>query len=90
MLDSLKSISKKLHENIEVYRLAMRHPHTPRLAKWLFWFALGYLALPFDLIPDFIPVLGMLDDAIIVPGLIHFALKQIPDEVMEECRQKNT
>jgi len=65
----------------------MSHPRTPRSARWLLWLALGYLALPFDLIPDFIPVLGVLDDLFIVPGLIYLALKQIPDEVIREIRE---
>ena len=52
--------------------------------------AIGYLLLPFDLIPDFIPVIGQLDDLLIVPGLIYLALKMIPDEVMAECRRKVT
>lgn len=50
--------------------------------------AIGYLLLPFDLIPDFIPVIGYLDDAVIVPGLIYLALKMIPNEIILECREK--
>lgn len=42
--------------------------------------------LPFDLVPDFIPVLGQLDDILIVPGLIYLALKIVPDEVVMQCR----
>jgi uncharacterized membrane protein YkvA (DUF1232 family) len=49
--------------------------------------AIGYLLLPFDLIPDFIPVIGHLDDVIIVPGLIYLALKMIPNEIILECRE---
>jgi uncharacterized membrane protein YkvA (DUF1232 family) len=60
------------------------------LAKVLLGTAIGYLLLPFDLIPDFIPVIGQLDDLLIVPGLIYLALKMIPDEVMAECRRKVT
>jgi len=52
--------------------------------------AIGYLLLPIDLIPDFIPVIGHLDDLVIVPGLIYLALKMIPDEVVAECRRKVT
>jgi len=58
------------------------------LAKVLLGTAIGYLLLPFDLIPDFIPVIGQLDDLLIVPGLIYLALKMIPDEVMVEYRRK--
>lgn len=88
MKQSLKKIQSRLKSDINVYRQAMSHPRTPRLARWLLWAALGYLALPFDLIPDFIPLLGMLDDAIIIPGLVYLAVKQIPEEVLIECRKK--
>lgn len=65
----------------------LRHARTPRVAKWLLWLAIGYLLLPFDLIPDFIPVLGQLDDVLIVPGLVYLALMMIPKDVIDECRQ---
>ena len=66
----------------------MRHPQTPLFAKILLGLAVAYLLLPFDLIPDFIPVVGQLDDVLIVPGLIYLALKMIPDDVVAECRNE--
>lgn len=66
----------------------LRHPQTPLLAKVLLGLAVGYLLLPFDLIPDFIPVIGHLDDVMIVPGLIYLALKMIPDEITNACRDQ--
>ena len=72
---------------INVYRLVLKDPRTPRPAKWLLAVAIGYTLLPFDLIPDFIPVLGYLDDIIIVPTLVILAVKMIPKEVIADCRK---
>jgi len=66
--------------------IAMKKKETPLLAKILAGLAVAYALSPVDLIPDFIPVLGMLDDIIIVPGLIALAVRMIPKDVMEECR----
>lgn len=71
-----------------MYRLISHHPQTPLFAKILLGLAIGYLLLPFDLIPDFIPVIGQLDDLVIVPGLVYLALKLIPEELVHVCRQQ--
>ena len=64
----------------------MRHADTPWLAKGLLWLAIGYLVMPFDLIPDFIPVLGQLDELVILPALVYLALKLTPYDIVAECR----
>ncbi len=78
----------KLKDEVKIYQIVLGDTRTPKLAKWLLGLAVGYLALPFDLIPDFIPVIGHLDDVIIVPGLFIIALKMIPQQVIEEARNK--
>lgn len=87
-MGALRDMAQRLKTEFAVYRLALKHPQTPWMAKVLLWLALGYVLLPFDLIPDFIPVIGHLDDLVIVPGLVYLALKLIPDAVMAECRRK--
>jgi uncharacterized membrane protein YkvA (DUF1232 family) len=61
---------------------------TPVQAKIFLGLAVGYLCMPFDLIPDFIPVIGHLDDAIIVPALIFAALRLVPREIVSEHREQ--
>ncbi|MCX7626957.1 MAG: YkvA family protein [Methylophilaceae bacterium] len=84
----LREMAGRLKTELAVYRLVARHPRTPRLAKWLLVIAVGYALMPFDLIPDFIPVIGHLDELVIIPGLVYLALKMIPPEVVSECRQQ--
>lgn len=66
----------------------MRHPRSPLISRALFSLAVAYLLLPFDLIPDFIPVLGQLDDLLIIPGLIWLGLQFLPTGLLAACRQQ--
>jgi len=86
--EKLKAIGKRLKQEIQFYRLVMNDSRTPKLARILLWAAIGYTLLPFDIIPDFIPIIGHLDDLIIIPFLIIIAFKIIPDEVINDCRAK--
>ncbi|MBT4502219.1 MAG: DUF1232 domain-containing protein [Gemmatimonadetes bacterium] len=88
MLDRLKTVGRNLKRELEVYRLVLKHERTPRLARILLGMAIGYVLLPFDLIPDFIPILGHLDDVIIVPLLVIAALRLIDPSVVEDCRAR--
>jgi len=84
----LKTIGRALKHEVRVYQLVLKDERTPRPAKWLLGLAVGYTLLPFDLIPDFIPIIGHLDDVLIVPLLVIVALRLIPPEVIADCRSK--
>ncbi len=88
MFERFKSLAKQLKQEFDVYRLVAKHPDTPWLAKMCLGLAIGYLLLPFDLIPDFIPILGQLDDVVMIPLLVYIALKLTPDWVIANCRQQ--
>jgi uncharacterized membrane protein YkvA (DUF1232 family) len=82
----LAALAARFKQEVLFYRALHAHPQTPWLAKTLLWLALGYLVLPFDLIPDFIPVIGQLDELVIIPLLLYLALKLIPVSVRQACR----
>lgn len=88
LLQKLKALTKQLKREFALYRLVLKHPQTPLLAKVFLGLAIGYLLLPFDLIPDFIPVLGQLDDVIIIPLLVYLALLIIPQSIIQHCREQ--
>lgn len=67
---------------------ASRHPATPWYAKALGAFVVAYALSPIDLIPDFIPVLGYVDDLLLLPALIWLALRLLPPGVLAQCRQQ--
>ena len=86
MFKQLKDFSSTIKREIKFYQLVLADPRTPKMAKMLLGLAVGYLLLPFDLIPDFIPVIGQLDDLIVIPVLVMLALKLIPRQVVTEKR----
>lgn len=88
LIDNLKAKVRLI--KVESYALAYvyRHERTPWYAKLSIIITLGYLLSPIDLIPDCIPILGYLDDLIIVPLLIVLSIKLIPKDILRECRQK--
>ena len=88
MLERLKTWAAALKREALVLWFATRDPRAPWYAKWLAVLIVAYALSPIDLIPDFIPILGQLDDLLIVPGLFALALKLIPKEVVAECREK--
>ncbi len=87
MFARVRQFGRKIRDEIRVYQRIFRHPRTPRRARWLLGAAIGYGLSPIDLIPDWIPVLGYVDDALIVPLLVWLALRQVPADVIAECRR---
>ena len=90
MLDRWKVRARALkQETIAIY-LAARDPRTPWYAKGLIVLIVAYALSPLDLIPDFIPVLGYLDDLILIPGGLWLAMRMVPPEVLVEARSMAT
>ncbi len=88
MMETWKRRARRLKGEIYALYLAYRDPRVPWYAKGFAALVVGYALSPVDLIPDAIPVLGYLDDLILVPLGIGIALKMIPAEVMGECRER--
>ena len=88
MLEKLKQTITRLKQEIVPLYYSLFDKRTPILAKIFAGLAIGYLLSPIDLIPDFIPVLGLLDDLIIVPLLIKFALTLIPQFIISDIKAK--
>ena len=83
---SLKDRAKQLKIDIPAVFLALKRKETPWYAKLLAGVTVGYALSPIDLIPDFIPVLGYLDDLILLPALVALTVRLIPADVMAQCR----
>ncbi len=88
MLARLALEARRLRTETLALYFAARHPGTPWTARLLVAFIVGYALSPIDLIPDFIPVLGYLDELILLPLLLGLALHLIPPPVLAECRQR--
>lgn len=85
-IDRLKQWAKQIKRDVYAVWFAARDPETPFLAKLVALLVVAYAISPIDLIPDFIPVLGYLDDLILVPLGIMLVLRLVPTEVMQRCR----
>lgn len=89
MLNWLEESSKNLRAELYALYLAYRDPRVPWYAKAFAALVVAYAFSPIDLIPDFIPLLGYLDDLIILPLGVVLALRMIPPVVMEEARERS-
>jgi len=85
---SFRRIKVNLKKSMELAKALKEDERVPRVSKVLLGVALGYFLLPMDLIPDFIPLFGQLDDLIIVPLLVFVAIRFIPKEVFLEHYRK--
>ncbi|KJR45142.1 protein of unknown function DUF1232 [Desulfosporosinus sp. I2] len=88
ILDKLKAFARKLKQELFVLFLASKDDRVPWYAKLVSFLVVTYAFSPIDLIPDFIPILGYLDDIILIPLGISLALKMIPQPIIDDLRIK--
>ena len=88
IIERIKTWARRIKRDAVTLWFAYRDPRTPWAVKALCIFVVGYALSPIDLIPDFIPVLGYLDDAILLLGLIWLAVRLLPQEVLSDCRER--
>ena len=88
MFKKIKIKLKELKYHLSALYLASKRKDVSIFAKIIILIAVAYALSPIDLIPDFIPVLGYLDDLLIVPLFVFIALKLIPKQIMDECREQ--
>ena len=88
LLDELKQRARHLKTETFALYLAARDPRTPWYAKFLVAAIVAYAFSPIDLIPDFVPVFGYLDDLVLLPMGISLAIKLVPNPVLAECRAR--
>ncbi|WP_307512775.1 MULTISPECIES: YkvA family protein [Variovorax] len=86
--DNLKSWARRIKRDGVALWFAGKNPRTPWYAKALGVFVVAYALSPIDLIPDFIPVLGYVDDVMLLPALIWLTIRLLPPEVLAECRSQ--
>lgn len=82
------SMIEQIKDEFLYYKALTENPSTPGISRWLLLAATAYLFSPFDFVPDFIPVLGQLDDLILVPFLVYMALLFIPPEIKIQTRDE--
>lgn len=86
--NTLKTWARRVKRDGITLWFAGRHPRTPWYAKALGLFVVAYALSPIDLIPDFIPVLGYVDDVLLLPALIWLTVRLLPPDVLTACRQQ--
>lgn len=87
-IKSWKKKAKRLRSEVHALFLASKDPRVPWYAKAFALIIIAYALSPVDLIPDFVPIIGYLDDLVLIPAGIILLTKMIPKEVMDECRER--
>ena len=85
----LKERAKQLKTDIPAVFIAIKRRETPFAAKIFAALTIAYALSPIDLIPDFIPILGYLDDLLILPAMVWATVKLIPDDIFQQCRRES-
>lgn len=86
VFQSIKTWARRIKRDSVTLWFAYRDPQTPFLVKSLCIFVVAYALSPIDLVPDFIPILGYIDDVILLPGLIWLSIRLLPKDVIERSR----
>ncbi len=86
--NSLTIFAHSFRVHMRTYQALLEHPQTPWISRILLGIAIAYALSPIDLIPDFLPIVGHLDDVLIIPLLLGLAIVFVPAEVNKECRLK--
>ena len=87
-VDNIKKAGDIFRKQIKFYKNILKNPDTPFISKLLLWVAVSYLLLPFDIIPDFIPIIGELDDILIILPLITIAMWFVPENVRKKASEE--
>jgi uncharacterized membrane protein YkvA (DUF1232 family) len=87
IINKIKKLAKELKQEIVLIYYSLWDKRTPFIAKFFALLATGYILSPIDLIPDFVPILGLLDDLVIIPLLISLTLALTPKDLIEDIRQ---
>jgi len=87
-LESLRTLIARFKNALKFYRRLMSHPRCPRISRICLGAAIAYVLSPIDIIPDIIPILGYLDEIIILSVLIYLAMRFIPKDLAKEIRME--
>lgn len=90
MFESWRERAEELETEVYALGLALRHPRAPLAAKAVMALVVAYAVSPVDPIPDFIPVVGLLDDLVVVPAGVALSVRLLPPDVLAECRRRAT